>query len=116
MANKNNQNNSIIGIIITIALIIIVAICGGESELSKIFTAQANYSNSSEVVENLDNVTITTGNDCITTIPNDGNLRVYCLDVGQGDSILISNNEKTMLIDASTNEMGNTVVKYLQDL
>ena len=116
MANKNNQNNSIIGIIITIALIIIVAICGGESELSKIFTAQANYSNSSEVVENLDNVTITTGNDCITNIPNDGNLRVYCLDVGQGDSILISNNEKTMLIDASTNEMGNTVVKYLQDL
>lgn len=116
MANKNNQNNSIIGIIITIALIIIVAICGGESELSKIFTAQANYSNFSEVVENLDNVTITTGNDCITTIPNDGNLRVYCLDVGQGDSILISNNEKTMLIDASTNEMGNTVVKYLQDL
>lgn len=116
MANKNNQNNSIIGIIITIALIIIVAICGGESELSKIFTTQANYSNSSEVVENLENVTITTGNDCITTIPNDGNLRVYCLDVGQGDSILISNNEKTMLIDASTNEMGNTVVKYLQDL
>ena len=116
MANKNNQNNSIIGIIITITLIIIVAICGGESGVSKLFTAQANYSNSGEVVENLNNVTITTGNDCITTIPNDGNLRVYCLDVGQGDSILISNNEKTMLIDASTNEMGNTVVKYLQDL
>jgi len=80
---------------------------------NNLYTSQAQ---NAEQVENLDNVTIYTGNGVISKIQDDGNLRVYCLDVGQGDSILVVNNNQTMLIDASTNEMGNTVVKYLQDL
>ena len=45
----------------------------------------------------------------------DGNLRVYYLDVGQADSILVMDKDKTMLIDAGTNEAGNTVVNFLKE-
>lgn len=36
-------------------------------------------------------------------------------DVGQADSILIRNQDKTMLIDAGTNETGNIVVEHLKE-
>jgi len=116
MANKKSQKNTIIGSIITVIILIILTITGNDSQIFKSTTSATNDNVSSEVLDNLENVSIQTGNDCITTIPQDNNLRVYCLDVGQGDSILITNNNKTMLIDASTNEMGSRVVKYLNDL
>ena len=43
-------------------------------------------------------------------------LLIDFIDVGQADSILIRNEDKTMLIDAGTNEAGETVVTYLQNL
>lgn len=43
-------------------------------------------------------------------------LLIDFIDVGQADSILIRNQDKTMLIDAGTNEAGETVVTYLQNL
>ena len=116
MANKKSQKNTIIGSIITVIILIILTITGNDSQIFKSTTSATNDNVSSEVLDNLENVSIQTGNDCISTIPQDNNLRVYCLDVGQGDSILITNNNKTMLIDASTNEMGSRVVKYLNDL
>ena len=116
MANKKSQKNTIIGSIITVIILIILTITGNDSQIFKSTTSAKNDNVSSEVLYNLENVSIQTGNDCISTIPQDNNLRVYCLDVGQGDSILITNNNKTMLIDASTNEMGSRVVKYLNDL
>ena len=116
MANKKSQKNTIIGSIITVIILIILTITGNGSQIFKSTTSATNDNVSSEVLDNLENVSIQTGNDCISTIPQDNNLRVYCLDVGQGDSILITNNNKTMLIDASTNEMGSRVVKYLNDL
>lgn len=42
-------------------------------------------------------------------------LKVYYLDVGQADSILISNNEHNMLIDAGNNEDGPKLVKFLKE-
>lgn len=108
---KKDKKSSVIGSIVTIIILAIMAIIGANSD--DLYTSQAQ---NSEQVENLDNVTIYTGNGVISEIPDDGNLRVYCLDVGQGDSILVVNNNQTMLIDASTNEMGSRVVKYLQDL
>ena len=116
MANKKSQKNTIIGSIITVIILIILTITGNDSQIFKSTTSATNDNVSSEVLDNLENVSIQTGNDCISTIPQDNNLRVYCLDVGQGDSILITNNNKTMLIDASTNEMGSRVVKYSNDL
>ena len=44
------------------------------------------------------------------------NLLIDYIDVGQADSILIRNQDKVMLIDAGTNEAGETVVNYLKNL
>lgn len=44
------------------------------------------------------------------------NLDVYFLDVGQADSILLSNNGHYMLIDAGSNEDGPKLVNYFKSL
>ena len=52
-----------------------------------------------------------------TTIENELNkLKIYYLDVGQADSILIQNENESMLIDAGNNNDGPLLVKYFQDL
>jgi len=43
-----------------------------------------------------------------------GQLKVHFIDVGQADSILIQNNEKTMLIDAGNNADSDDVVTYIK--
>lgn len=43
-------------------------------------------------------------------------LSIDFIDVGQADSILVRNQDKVMLIDAGTNEAGETVVNYLENL
>ena len=43
-------------------------------------------------------------------------LDVYFIDVGQADSILIKNEEHSMLIDAGNNEDGVKLVNYLNEL
>ena len=48
--------------------------------------------------------------------PIEGNLEVYFIDVGQGDSILIRNNEESMLIDAGNNEDGILLTNYFNEL
>lgn len=68
--------------------------------------------------ENLQNITIKTG----STITKDflsetkQNLKVYFFDVGQADSILVINEEQTMLIDAGNNEDGEILVQNLKSL
>jgi competence protein ComEC len=42
------------------------------------------------------------------------NLKVYFIDVGQADSILVVNKDQTMLIDAGGNEKGKEVVEFIQ--
>ena len=44
-----------------------------------------------------------------------GNLEIYYFDVGEADSILIKENDYTMLIDAGNNEDGENLVNYLKD-
>lgn len=41
-------------------------------------------------------------------------LEVHFIDVGQGDAILIEENDSDMLIDAGINQKGNAVVDYLK--
>lgn len=45
-----------------------------------------------------------------------GDLSVYYFDVGQADSILLTNNDKYMLIDAGNNADGKNIVNYLKKL
>lgn len=42
-------------------------------------------------------------------------LKVYFFDVGQADSILISNNDTNMLIDAGNNEDGELLTEYIKE-
>ncbi len=43
-----------------------------------------------------------------------GNLKIHFIDVGQGDSILIQQGDRFMLIDAGDNQYEQTVVNYLK--
>ena len=43
------------------------------------------------------------------------NLNVYFIDVGQADSILITNQKETMLIDAGNNADGRQVVEFIKN-
>lgn len=52
--------------------------------------------------------------DNIKTIP-EGELKVYFLDVGQADSILVINKDESMLIDAGNNDDGDYVVNFIKD-
>jgi competence protein ComEC len=45
-----------------------------------------------------------------------GQLKVHFIDVGQADSILIQNGDKSMLIDAGNNADGDDVVNYIKGL
>ena len=53
-------------------------------------------------------------NNNIKEITN-GNLEIYYFDVGQADSILIKENDKSMLIDAGNNEDGDYLVDYIKN-
>lgn len=44
----------------------------------------------------------------------EGTLNIHYIDVGQADSILITLNDSSMLIDAGNNADGSTVVNYLE--
>lgn len=46
----------------------------------------------------------------------DSRLKVYYLDVGQADAILIQNQEENMLIDAGNNADGHLLVEYFKEL
>lgn len=48
-------------------------------------------------------------------IIDNSSLEIYFFDVGQADSILIKNNDNSMLIDAGNNEDGENLVNYLKD-
>lgn len=43
-------------------------------------------------------------------------LNIYYLNVGQADSILINNNDDTMLIDAGNNSDGDNIVDFIKEL
>lgn len=114
MSKKSTKSiNKLVSTIMTIIIIIITAYFGGDSIFKKI-TAE-----SQEVVgvQGLDNISIQTGDSCISKIDiNENTLRVYYFDVGQADSILIVNNGQSMLIDAGNNDDGDLVVNNLKKI
>ena len=52
----------------------------------------------------------------MSNIINEEDFEIYFLDVGQADSILISNNDANMLIDAGNNSDGKKICDYLKTL
>ncbi len=55
-----------------------------------------------------------TGSETYEPSTPEGSLRVDIIDVGQGESILITTSEKSVLIDAGENDMGDEVIEHLE--
>lgn len=72
-----------------------------------VFAIMSFYMSNQDIISNSQ---YTPNKNTVTT-----DLKVYFLDVGQADSILISNNNHNMLIDAGNNEDGPLLVKYLKE-
>lgn len=83
---KKKQNKTIISVIILIILSIIT-----------LFKSEEVASNKVQNVEFSDN------------------LKIYFIDVGQADSILITNKDKSMLIDAGNNDDGEKIVNFIKE-
>lgn len=99
MKTKKDKNyfSIIVGILIILYLIF------GTNLLSDLKNSAAQVSNINN--KSTTNVSI-----------KDGNLKIYFIDVGQADSILISNNNHNMLIDAGSNGDGEKLVNYFKSL
>ncbi len=89
MSNSRKRKNKKIAISI---LSIIIAIIIGILDIAYINTNENKYSK---------------------FVP-ESDLKVYFIDVGQADSILVINKEQTMLIDAGGNENGKDVVEFIK--
>lgn len=106
MARKK-KNSKIISSIISIIILLIFTIFSQNQEVQN-YTNDTNRKESiSENSKNL--IVIGTGD-----IKNKENLKVYFIDVGQADSILIINGENSCLIDAGNNEDGQDVVNFIK--
>jgi len=90
------------GIINIISIIIVVLyVIFGTNFIDEMKNSTASVSNAFDKKEKLE---------------VDGELKVYFLDVGQADSILIRTDNHNMLIDAGNNEDGEKLVSYFNNL
>lgn len=105
---KNKKAQIIVGTIATIVLLTLI-LCGANTE---ILNKVSNLSGLNVVFEDSKEEIATTN--MVEFVPED-NLKVYFLDVGQADSILVIHGNETMLIDAGNNEDGEAVVKFIQE-
>jgi len=103
---KKETKKNIFGTIVAIIILIIVAALSVDSSFAD-----------SEVLATIksqaENILFSQSNR-IEFVAED-NLKVYFIDVGQADSILLVNKDKTMLIDAGNNDDGNKVVDFIKN-
>ena len=105
MRKGKKGRQKLIGSIIGIVVFMVVGIFGINSEnINELLNAE---NDTNTVISKQDAVT--------TSMPVDGNLHIYFIDVGQADSILIQNDDSSMLIDAGNNEDGEDIVKFIKE-
>ena len=105
MNRRKKSKQKLIGSIVAIIVLMIAGIFGLNTENINELLGIKNNSNNTVVEQE-----ITT-----SSLPVDENLNIYFIDVGQADSILITNNNSSMLIDAGNNEDGEDVVNFIKD-
>lgn len=84
------------------------------SQKSNVKKSEAEPKGKALEKKNSSSVTVST-----TTPANqavNGSLKIHYINVGQGDSILVEQNGKNMLIDTGTNASTNSLISYLQSL
>ena len=91
---RSKKNDKQIVTIISFIIVLVTAILGGELFLKTDKNSEATQASSNVLSDKLE---------------------VDFIDVGQADSILVSNKNETMLIDAGNNENGNDVVKFIKE-
>lgn len=104
---KNRQIQTIIGII-SILILLGLALWGANTDVLNRFS---NIMGLNIVFEDEPKETTSTPIEFAV----DDNLRVYFIDVGQADSILVMNENEAMLIDAGNNEDGEEVVNFIRE-
>lgn len=104
---RRKRKNSIAYAITAIIVIVVILLFGNKLSMDNIETMFSNISENVVAQESPDiNTNVVEGQDVV----------VKFFDVGQADSIFVQSAGVNMLIDAGTNNMGNTVVQNLKDL
>lgn len=108
------QKKVILGSAITLLLLILLALGANPEVISSISQLTGYPISVNRTTEEPNGNKLSTGhlNDTTDLAQN---LVIDYLDVGQADSILIRNQEQSMLIDAGKNEDGPKVVEFLQE-
>lgn len=115
MAKKKN-NKKLISSIFSIIILIIFTILSQNEEIQSYISANETNNSKNEVVSDIKETedgtkTIVIGSGDINS---ENNLKVYYIDVGQADSILIINRNESILIDAGNNEDGENVANFVK--
>lgn len=101
--NINNINKILLLIMLFLLYVTYIEVLHGTYALPNI-----ELNNQQEITPNNNN----NNNEQI----EDNELKIYFIDVGQADSILIQNNNESMLIDGGNNEDGPLLVNYFKEL
>lgn len=104
--------------IISVIIVCIIGYIGKDFDWNKVLnTTKTDYNNINITIESPFNISKKDNN----TTEDKGmdlikeNLKIYFIDVGQADSILVIDKDKTMLIDAGTNNEGKNVVQFIKE-
>lgn len=103
---RSKKNNKIVATGIGLVIILLLALLGINDDT---ITNFVNVSEVNTTAKNSD--TEKTTNESIM----EEELSVYFIDVGQADSILVTNKAEAMLIDAGNNEDGQDVVNFIKE-
>ena len=102
--------------IVSIIIVGIIGYIGKDFDWGPLLNTTNPNFNNVEITLFDKNETNTANNEIVEDIdPTAENLKIYFIDVGQADSILVIDQDKTMLIDAGTNEQGKNVVEFLKN-
>lgn len=113
MANKNSSGSKFPKWVLAIVSVVVVVlgILG--------YVAESTGGNASPIYKVLNAIdTIFYGGPTTPdpTMPTSGEVKVNIIDVGQGESILITTPQKSVLIDAGENDKGDEIMDYLNKL
>lgn len=116
MKEKRKNYNKILNAIISAIIVIILAILSQNEEIQNYILKEID-NDTNQTISIVDGTessekTIVIGNGDVNS---EECLNVYFIDVGQADSILITNKNEAMLIDAGNNEDGENVVQFIKE-
>lgn len=103
-------------LIVSIIIVSIIGYIGKDFDWGPLLnTTDPNFNNVEITLFDKEEANTTDKQEVVEIDPTAENLKIYFIDVGQADSILVIDKDKTMLIDAGTNTEGENVVKFLKN-